>query len=1009
MIDRAESAANDNPIINSPYAAPDRHWEISANGSFTQKIREGRRSSVYYVPVAPKSRRGGQTELDLTHDDYRELPFEPNALVNGIRERVDAWRRDGYEGDLRPETRRLLEHWRGDSILPPPFFCQLEAVETVIWLTEVAPRTVVGRQWRETLKLRNEEANPGLLRIAAKMATGSGKTTVMAMLIAWQAVNAARKRRNYSKAFLVICPGITIRDRLKVLDPQDSENYYETRKMVPDDMLPAIRQARVVIHNYHVFKARETAKIPKYAREVIQGRDLEPVITKETEGQLVERVCKDLGGARDIVVLNDEAHHCYQEKPGKSEEAKAGDEGDDIKRNKEAARLWINGIDAVARRRGLRAVYDLSATPFFLRGSGYREGTLFPWVVSDFSLIDAIEAGIVKIPRVPVSDNDAGHPMPVWRALWSEISNDMPKKGAKNAGTLDPGALPGKLLGAIHGLYEHYEKVDSNWTGFATPPVFIVVCQNTAHSKLIFDYIAGYQQTVKTPDGEEREVWVKGMLPLFSNVDADGRPLARPNTLLIDSNELESGETLSADFKRIAAPEIDAFKQDLAARFGQGAIAKVTDEDLLREAMNTVGRAGRLGADIRCVVSVSMLTEGWDTNTVTHILGVRAFGTELLCEQVVGRGLRRVSYDATEDTDGRGYFEPEYANIFGIPFSFASEDKRPQTTNPPKHTVQVRALRERVADRPELEITFPRVQGYRIKLPPEPARWEWTADSRFRVDQSLTPTRATIEDLLGQGETITLENWMDQRPSTAAFHIAGHALRARFRDEEDNLKPWLFPRLLKAAREWLDNQVTLAPGMGPGIFLWRPVADEAADRLYNAFIRGEADDSEAILLPIIDPMNPTGSSAHVDFRTSKPLWETSAAKCHVSHVVGDSRWETALPEALEHLPEVIAYVKNHAMHFEVPYTLPGGVEHRYLPDFIARIDDGRGDLLNLIIETKGQRRPEDAWKAEAITTKWVPAVNNDGRFGRWAFVEIRDIYNAKDDIRAAVAAAGGER
>ena len=829
----------------------------------------------------------------------------------------------------------------------------------------------------------------------------------MAMLIAWQAINAGRGRRRYSNAFMVICPGITIRDRLKVLDPQDPNNYYQTRRMVPNDMLPLMREARVVIHNYHVFKPRETAKIPKYAREVIQGRDPDPVVTTETEGQLVGRVCKDLGGAKNIIVLNDEAHHCYQEKPGKSEETKAGDEGDDIKRNKEAARLWINGIRALDRRRGVRAIYDVSATPFFLRGSGYREGTLFPWVVSDFSLIDAIESGIVKIPRVPVSDNNAGHPMPVWRALWPEISADMPKKGAKKAGSLNAGNLPEKLLGAIHGLYEHYAQVDAKWSGFATPPVFIVVCQNTAHSKLIFDYIAGYRQSVKTASGEEREVWIKGQLPLFSNVDADGKPLSRPNTLLIDSNEIDSGDALSAEFKKIAAPEIDAYKKELAARHGQGAASKITDEDLLREAMNTVGRPGRLGADVRCVVSVSMLTEGWDTNTVTHILGVRAFGTELLCEQVVGRGLRRVSYDATIREDGHGYFEPEYANIFGIPFSFASEDNRPQTTQPPKPTTHVRALPERVSDMPELEIVFPRVQGYRIKLPKELAYWEWSTDSRFRVDQSLTPTRATIEDLLGYGETITLDNWMQQRASTAAFHIAGHALRARFRDEEENLKPWLFPRLLKAARDWLASQVSYADGMGPGIFLWRPVADEAADRLYNAFVRGEAESTERVLLPIIDLMNPTSSSAHVEFRTSKPVWATSPGKCHVSHVVGDSGWETALPETLEHLPEVVAYVKNHAMNFEVPYTLPGGHEHRYLPDFVARIDDGRDDLLNLVIETKGERRPEDAWKAEAMTTHWVPAVNNDGRYGRWAFVEVRDIYNATDDIRAAVAATRG--
>ena len=774
--DTVEHAPRDNPILNSPYSAPERHWELTDEGGFSETVRDGRRRSVYYVPVAPKVRKSSQAELDFSIEDAAGRAFRENALVNGVREQVDRWRREGGRRHLTHETQRLLEHWRTSQMQPQPFFCQLEAIETMIWLAEVAPRTAAGKRWLGELTEENESANPGLLRLAAKMATGSGKTTVMAMLIAWQAVNAARGRRRFSDAFLIICPGITIRDRLKVLDPNDPDNYYQTLRLVPDDMLGDVRKSRIVITNYHAFKQREKLKISKYAREVIQGRDPEPIVTTETEGEMLRRVCKPLLARRNVIVMNDEAHHCYQENPGKSEEAKAGDEADDIKRNKEAARLWINGIHALNRRLGVRAVYDLSATPFFLRGSGYSEGTLFPWVVSDFSLIDAIESGIVKIPRVPVSDNSLGLEMPVWRRLWPEIRDDMPKKGAKKAGPLNPDDLPEKLLGALHGLYEHYEQVNANWQGFKTPPVFIVVCQNTSHSKLLYDYIAGYRQTEKTEEGEEREVWIKGKLALFSNVDADGKPLPRPNTLLIDSNEIDSGDALSAEFKKLAAPEIEAFKRDISARLGQGAASKLTDEDLLREAMNTVGRPGRLGADVRCVVSVSMLTEGWDTNTVMHILGVRAFGTELLCEQVVGRGLRRVSYDVDED----GMMSPEYANIFGIPFSFASEHKGPQTATPPKPTTQVRAIPERVEADPELEIRFPRVQGYRVKLPSRPQRWEWGEDSHYAVTPDLTPTRADTADILGHGETITLDNFMDQRAATAAFHIAGHCLRTRF-------------------------------------------------------------------------------------------------------------------------------------------------------------------------------------------------------------------------------------
>ena len=994
-------SAPDNPILNSPYESPTQHWQLSETGELTQIAKEGRRQSVYYVPVTRKARKSAQGEMDLATEDGEGRAFQENALVNGIRVEVDKWRRSSLRSQnqhLTHETQRLLEHWRNGHMSPPPFFCQLEAIETMIWLLEVAPHTASGKRWLADLRAASDEANPDLMRLAAKMATGSGKTTVMAMLVAWQAVNASRGRTRFSDAFLIICPGITIRDRLKVLDPNDPENYYETRRAVPEDMLLDIRKARIVITNYHAFKKRETMKIPKYAREVIEGRDGKPIEMLETEGDMLRRVCKELLGRKNVIVLNDEAHHCYQEKPGKSDEGKAGDEAEDIKRNKDAARLWINGIKALDSKVGVRTVYDLSATPFFLRGSGYTEGTLFPWVASDFSLIDAIESGIVKIPRVPVSDNSLGYEMPVWRKLWPEIREDMPKKGAKKAGKLDIEELPEKLLGALHGLYDHYKELDANWIGFETPPVFIVVCQNTSHSKLLYDYIAGYSETVKDENGEEREVWVKGRLPLFSNVDEDGKPHARPNTLLIDSNEIDSGEALSPEFKKIAGPEIQAFKDDLAKRMGQGAVTKVTDEDLLREAMNTVGTPGRLGADVRCVVSVSMLTEGWDTNTVTHVLGVRAFGTELLCEQVVGRGLRRVSYDLNEN----GLMDPEYANIFGIPFSFAMDKKDAVTTKPPKETKQVRAIPERLGENPQLEIRFPRVQGYRIRLPAELGSWKWNDDSGMSVDQSLTPTRATIEDLLGGGEVITLDNVMQQRVPTAAFHIAGHALRTKFRDEDGNLKPYLFPRLLAAAKDWLTTRVTYSDGMGPGIFLWKPVAEKAAVKLYNGFVAGgEQEEGDPVVLPILHPYNTEGSTSHVEFRSSKPVYETGDTRCHINYVVGDSGWELHLAETLEQMQEVRAYAKNHALNFEVPYAVPGG-ERRYLPDFIVKVDDGGADLLNLIVEVKGERDALDALKVEAMQTHWLPAVRNDGRFGRWDFVEVRDPYAAEKTIREKI-------
>jgi type III restriction enzyme len=1003
--------APDNPILNSPFEPPRRHWQIDESGAFTQTIVEQRRRSEHLVPIAATKKLPRQELLDLEERGEGGETISPNPLVNEIRGHVESWRNlPPAQWGVTHETARLLEHWRNARPQPRPFFCQLEAVETIIWLEEVAIRQPQLQIFRERLKQENEGANPGLFRLAAKMATGSGKTTVMAMLIAWQSINAARGRKSFSDAFLIICPGITIRDRLRVLLPSDPESYYETRGLVPDDMIGEVRKARVVITNYHAFKLRETLSLPKFARTVLQGRGKGPQ-TQESEGQMLARVCPELLSRKNVIVISDEAHHCYQLKPGDSEETKLqAEDRIEAKENEEAARLWINGIKALDRKVGVRSVYDLSATPFFLQGSGYREGTLFPWVVSDFSLVDAVESGIVKIPRVPVSDNSLGLKMPVWRSLWPEIREEMPRRGRINQGDepLDPEKLPEKLLGALHALYEHYQKSFDQWTksfkavDLTVPPVFIVVCQNTSHSKLIYDYIAGYERDEKTAKGETRTVGVKGKLGLFSNYDEYGKRRHRPHTLLIDSSELESGEGLSNDFKALAHSEIEAFKNDLAQRFGQGAAEKITDEELLREVMNTVGKPGKLGEPIRCVVSVSMLTEGWDAQTVTHILGVRAFSTQLLCEQVVGRGLRRVSYDPDE----RGFFAPEYANVFGIPFTFAQEKSGEATFKPPKPSRHVYALPERA----NLEIHFPRVQGYRVKLPYDRLVWKWDKDSRFELTPDRTPTRARIEDILGGGETVTLDDFMDQRLSTVAFHVAGHTLRSRFRDEEHNLKPFLFPRLLAATREWLSTQLTCTGGTKPGLFLWKGLADEAALRVYNACVRGGGEDADdeaslrvARLLPIIDPYNPEGSSNHVDFYTSKDmLWKTAPESNHVNLVVGDSDWELGFCEALENAlgDLVVAYVKNQGLGFEVPYAVAGG-ERRYLPDFILRVDEGRGpgDLLNLIVEIKGYRGIDAANKKEAMDTHWVPAVNNSGRYGRWAFLEIGDVYRAEEMIR----------
>jgi type III restriction enzyme len=502
-------------------------------------------------------------------------------------------------------------------------------------------------------------------------------------------------------------------------------------------MIDDISKAKIVITNYHALQLREVLEVNKVGRSLLQGRH-EPIATKETEGQMVRRVAEELMGLKNIVVINDEAHHCYREKPDNEDiENLKGDDRKEAQSENEAARLWISGIESFKRKLGVRAVYDVSATPFFLRGSGYREGTLFPWTVSDFSLMDAIECGIVKLPRVPVADNIPEAEVPIFRELWEHIRDEMPKKGrGKGQGDLDPQSLPAKLQTALVALYNHYEQTFERWrqSGIDTPPVFIVVCNNTSASKLVYEWLSGWQRPV-TEDSEELRTVHHGNLRLFSNFDEHGNRLARPNTLLIDSKQLESGEALDDDFRRAAALEIEQYKREIAQRSGAGEVGDLSDAELLREVMNTVGKKGRLGEQVRCVVSVAMLTEGWDTNTVTHILGVRAFGTQLLCEQVVGRGLRRYSYDLNSE----GLFDVEYADIMGIPFDFTA---KPQVAavNPPKKLTRVAAVKERA----QLEIVFPRVIGYRIDLPEEKLQANFTPNSKL----VLTP------DMAGPGQTV---------------------------------------------------------------------------------------------------------------------------------------------------------------------------------------------------------------------------------------------------------------
>jgi type III restriction enzyme len=476
------------PILNSPYEYPARHWELDESGQPTQQIVESRRLVKLFTPIPKPKKRTKQSQREMVFDEgvgisTEEQQYDHTPILNELRRHVDIWRAipNPSEWQVTPETARLLQHWRHhpfNSIRP--FFCQVEAVETAIWLTEVAPHSgKIGKKYLDHLENANAAANPELMRLALKLATGAGKTTVMAMLIAWQTVNAVRRpgSKRFTRGFLIVAPGLTIRDRLRVLQPNDPDSYYASRELVPGDMLEDIKRAKIVITNYHAFKLRERLELAKGTRSLLQGRG-EELQTLETEGQMLQRVMPDLMGIKNIMILNDEAHHCYREKPPEADDEELkGDDRKEAEQNREAARLWISGLETVGRKLGINRVIDLSATPFFLRGSGYAEGTLFPWTMSDFSLMDAIECGIVKLPRVPVADNIPGQEMPKFRNLWEHIGKDMPKKGRGKAGELDPLKIPIELQTALDALYGHYEQTFELWQqhGIKVPPCFIIV------------------------------------------------------------------------------------------------------------------------------------------------------------------------------------------------------------------------------------------------------------------------------------------------------------------------------------------------------------------------------------------------------------------------------------------------------------------------------------------------------------------------------------------------------
>lgn len=991
-----------NPIINGPYDPPQQHFELDRSGSPTGTLIVGRRPSESFIPI-PVSQKGKRAKAQAVFDfDATGERRELNSLINDVRTEVGLWRARNYPG-ATAISRKLMTHWADVDRENRVLFCQREAAETAIFLAEVAGRHGVA-DYRTRLDPLNRLHNDNLPRVALKMATGAGKTVVMAMLIAWQTINKVYSPNDvrFAKRFLIVAPGITIRDRLRVLHPSDSDNYFRERDLVPSDLWGALQEAQILIVNYHQFLLRDRKEIQGVAsntRKILKyGKTVDPFV--ETPDEMVARVLRNFTGRGkgEIIVFNDEAHHCYQDKPLEEiEEGDAGEDPDkeDAQRNVDA-RVWFKGLQAVRRKIGIKTIYDLSATPFYLKGSGHVEGFIFPWVVSDFSLMDAIESGIVKVPRLPV-DDDSDTTTLTYRDMWQHIGTKLPKRKAKVDETTGLWPIPDTLEGALRSLYRSYAKAFAQWETELqqygeTPPVFIVVCPNTLVSKLVYEWIAG--QDIPQVDGSTRAR--KGELELLTNV-VDGAWLRKPRTILIDSAQLEVEGAMKDDFKQAVGKEIETFKTELRNRNSAVDVDKLTDEDLLREVMNTVGKKGKLGEGIRCVVSVSMLTEGWDANTVTHIIGVRAFRSRLLCEQVVGRALRRRTYTINDE----GRFDPEYAEVYGVPFDFIPSDRTVPNPKPKSPAVEVRALPERE----HLRITFPRLEGYRVEIPDARLHHEFTVESHLNLTKETVATWVATQGVVGAGEEQDLEEFRAARPQQVAYEIADRMLKQYYEVHDGEIKPWLFPQLVAIAKQWINECVTVGPGCQIGLLRLAEARAKAAELIFQAIVRQEGVRPE-VLRPLFNRHDPEGSTDNVYFFSRKVTID--ATKSHVNVVVLDgvkgNTWEETLAKLLEDDDRVAAYVKNDHLEFKIPY-LYAGVAHEFLPDFIARlVPDDDGVERTLIIEVSGGRKDQSRREAKAVTAEnqWCVAVNNNGAHGRWGFIEIDEMAHAAYKLNNAI-------
>jgi type III restriction enzyme len=903
----------DKLIVNSPFVEPKQHWKYIRE-SRTFELTEGRRPAGYVQA----------TEGSKSFDDPGN--FIPIELVNKIRPRVIKWRTAGYPG-VTGITKRLLEHWSeprqtGERQF---FFCQLEAIETLIWLTEAPPNERVG------IEIPSDGGD--FSRWCSKMATGSGKTIIMAMIVAWHGLNKTANKQDarFSKNFLIVAPGLTVKSRLQVLNPSDINNYYEAFDIVPADLRERLRQCKVLIVNWHLLEWDSEEQIKKKRSVDKRGAKSDEAYVREVLGEMSR--------SENIVVINDEAHHAWRVRPDLK-----------VKReNKEdiaEATIWVGGLDRIHRTKGILQCFDLSATPFAPSGKKSEEEALYSWIVSDFGLNDAIESGLVKTPRVVMRDDSRVDEEMRSRLYHIYNSEDVKENLNRPAEETEP--LPDLIKNAYLLLGKDWLETKHEWekAGHTVPPVMITVANRTetaARIKYSFD----------------KKYFEPGELCIPE------KTLRIDSKILAEAEELESelSVEIASEEGEEEAPQRKESKKDVAIR--------------LRRTVDTIGQKNQLGEKIQNVISVGMLTEGWDAKTVTHIMGLRAFSSQLLCEQVVGRGLRRTSYEVGED----GLYEAEYVNIFGVPFTFMPhEDTEGVPPAPPKFKTEIKPLAEKV----EHEIRWPNIDRidhiYKTVL-----SLDWDKVEPLELDPYEVITHAELAAMVeGKPNAATLTD-IDIRDLADKYRMQSIVFKITQQIYNNEQQRWkgtkevLLAQVFRIVDEFVssDKLVIKNDLFSKDRLRKRILVMLNMNRVVNHIWQHIRDGNTEHLEPVFNTEHPIRSTASMaSWYTSKPCHPTE--KSHINFAVVDSGWESTIEYILDHNETVESFVKNDHLGFVIYYSYLGAT-HRYFPDFIVRFKNSK----YLVLEVKGEKTDESLAKHAALKN-WIEAVNINGSFGQWS-------------------------